>query len=184
MREATTSALIVIDMQQASLSSDDKYDVNGVVNRINALAAKIRSADGSVIFIQHNGTAEEGLLPNTAGWQLLETLQTAPTDTLIQKTTNDAFYNTTLEKHLRARCVENLIVCGWATDFCVDSTIRAAISRDYFVSVAADCHTVSDRPYANARTVIEYHNWLWENLITGRGTVQVQKAATISSIIE
>jgi hypothetical protein len=36
------------------------------------------------------------------------------------------------------------------------------------VLVAADGHTVSDRPHLDAPTIIRHHNWLWNNLITAR----------------
>ena len=58
-----------------------------------------------------------------------------------------------------------LIVTGCATDFCVDTTIRSANSRDYQVVVAADGHTTADRPHVDAGSLIQHHNWLWQNLI-------------------
>jgi nicotinamidase-related amidase len=64
-------------------------------------------------------------------------------------------------------------VTGCATDFCVDTTVRAAASRDYEVVVVADGHTTRDRPHLDAASIIEHHNWMWENLILPRSQVRV-----------
>ena len=172
-------ALIIIDMQEASISNSDKFDVDGVVHRINKLSKRVRDVGGIVIFIQHNGTEEEGLLPNTEGWNILSSLEMTDTDTLIQKTTNDSFYNTELHSYLSNIGVKSLIICGWATDFCVDTTIKAAVSREYIVSVASDCHTVSNRSYMKADVVIKYYNWLWTHIITPNKNIQVLKESQL-----
>ena len=53
---------------------------------------------------------------------------------------------------------------GWATDLCVDATVRSAAALGFQV-VVANAHTVSDRPHLDARQVIEHHHWVWRNLI-------------------
>jgi nicotinamidase-related amidase len=71
------------------------------------------------------------------------------------------------------RGATRLLVTGCATDFCVDTTIRAAASRDYEVVVVADGHTTADRPHVDARSVMRHHNWVWENLIHPRTRIEV-----------
>ena len=61
----------------------------------------------------------------------------------------------------------------------MDTTIRAAASRDYEVVVAEDGHTTADRPHVDAVSVIRHHNWLWENLIHPKVQVQVLPASRI-----
>ena len=61
-----------------------------------------------------------------------------------------------------------LIITGCATDFCVDTTIRAAASRNFEVVVVEDGHTTADRPHVDALSVMRHHNWVWENLIHPR----------------
>ena len=58
-----------------------------------------------------------------------------------------------------------MLVCGWATDFCVDSTVRSTVSHGFPTVVASDAHTLSDRPHLAAPAVIRHHNWLWGELI-------------------
>lgn len=173
-------ALIIIDMQQASIANSNKYDTLGVVQRINLLAQRVRQYQGLVIFIAHDGEAAEGLLPHSAGWQVLDSLVQTNSDIIIRKTANDAFYHTRLASTLKESNIEDLIICGWATDFCVDTTIKSALSQNYQVTVAADCHTLSDRLNINAPTVISYFNWLWANMLSTKFTVMVQNATDIS----
>jgi nicotinamidase-related amidase len=166
-------ALVIIDLQEASFANARYHDQQGVLTRINQLSAHVRSRGGAVIFIQHDGTEAEGLRPYTAGWRILSFMERVEGDLIVRKTTNDAFCGTTLDHELERLAVNRLIICGWATDFCVDSTVRAAVSRGHKVAVASDCHTVADRPGISAADVVAYHNWLWPNLLTPNGPVTV-----------
>jgi len=81
---------------------------------------------------------------------------------------NDPFAATALYPTLQRLAPDRLLVAGWATDFCVDSTVRSAVSHDYHVVVAGDAHTLGDRPHLAAPDVIRHHNWLWSGLLTNR----------------
>jgi len=87
---------------------------------------------------------------------------------VIEKTLNDPFVRTSLKETLERIAPARVLVAGWATDPCVDSTIRSAFSNDYYVVVVSDGHTVSDRPHLDAATVIRHHHWVWSDLITNR----------------
>jgi hypothetical protein len=65
----------------------------------------------------------------------------------------------------------------------VDSTIRAAISRDYEVIVGEDCHTVSDRTIT-AEQVIKHHNGIWSHLLAPGKPVKVLPAKEIEQMLE
>jgi nicotinamidase-related amidase len=158
-------ALVIVDMQVASFADNDKHDVSGVVHRINRLADSVREGGGTVVFIQHDGTEQDGLTPDTPGWQVLPSLETRSEDLFIRKTMNDAFAGTRLFDDLLERSVNTLGVAGWATDHCVDSTIRSAVSRGFRVVVPSDAHTVSDREHLTALQIIDHHNRTWAGLI-------------------
>jgi nicotinamidase-related amidase len=87
----------------------------------------------------------------------------------IRKTTCDAFYRTTLESELRSIGATALLLTGYATEFCVDSTLRNAASKDFQVVVASDAHTTNDQPVLPAKLVREHYNWTWANCSSGRG---------------
>ncbi len=165
--------LLIIDMQNASFSNAERYDAEGVVSRINRLSGHIREHGGAVIFIQHDGTPENGHTPFTPGWEILPSLTQCEGDRLVRKILCDAFYQTDLHRILTELATDRLIVTGCATDFCVDTTIRAAVNYGYHVVVAADCHTTADRPHLKAEQVIQHHNWVWRNLLVPDKKVDV-----------
>jgi nicotinamidase-related amidase len=161
-------ALIVVDMQIGLLNGEPKHDLHGVIERINRLAAKVRARSGTVIFVQHCSGTEDDFVPGTPGWALLPELHRIPADIVIRKTLNDAFAGTDLMARLEEIAPDRILITGWATDFCVDATVRSAVSNHHDVVVVTDGHTLSDRPHLDAASVIRHHNWVWSNLITRR----------------
>ena len=81
---------------------------------------------------------------------------------------NDPFAGTDLAARLKEIAPERIFITGWATDLCVDATVRSAVSNHYDVVVVTDGHTLNDRPHLDAASVIRHHNWVWSNLITQR----------------
>jgi len=167
------TGLLVIDMQVGLFEGGTRYDADGVVERINALARAVRADGGVVVFVQHeDGDAYAHGAP---GWQLLPALDVHREDLRVGKTACDSFYHSHLEKVLHENGIKRLLVTGCATDFCVDTTIRSAASKDYEVVVAADGHTTADRPHLPAEKIIEHHNWMWAKLILPGRPVTVVK---------
>jgi nicotinamidase-related amidase len=174
------TGLLVIDMQAGLFVPESpRHDADGVVDRINELARAVRRAGGVVVFVQHDGPTGDPFEPGADGWRLLPSLERGAGDVVVHKTACDAFYRTELAEVLEKHGATRLIVTGCATDFCVDTTIRAAASKDYEVVVAEDGHTTADRPHVDAVSVIRHHNWVWENLIHPKVRVQVLPASRI-----
>jgi nicotinamidase-related amidase len=171
-------ALLVIDMQIGLFDGDTpRYDAEGVVQRINEIARAVRTASGIVIFIQHEDAGK--LTPETEGWQILPSLERLDIDLLLRKQACDSFYETELPDLLEQHGVQTLIITGCATDFCVDTTIRAAASRNYEVVVVKDGHTTRDRSHLDAKSIITHHNYMWENLILPRNEVKVLPTSSV-----
>lgn len=167
-------ALLIIDMQKGSFTSDTpRYDTQGILKRINKIAAIFRGEGYPVIFIQHDGSKENEFVPNTLGWELLEELESNPNDLVISKTANDSFYQTNLEKKLKGLNIEELIITGCATDFCVESTVQSALTKNFNVTVMKDGHTTGERPHLSAIKIIEHYNWIWQNMIPTQGMLRV-----------
>ena len=158
-------ALLIVDMQEGILRGEPKHDLEGVVTRIDRLAARVRKRQGRVLFIQHGGAPGDVFEPLTPGWALLRAIKRMPGDKVVHKTFNDPFFDTPLESELSALAPERVLVTGWATDFCVDACVRSAVTRGFNVVVVGDCHTLSDRPHLRAPLVIEHHHYVWKNLI-------------------
>jgi nicotinamidase-related amidase len=132
------AAVLVIDMQVGVLG--DCHDAPGVSARCAALVDRARSGGAPVIWIQDH----DDLPLESAQWQLVEVLLPAPDEVRVQKTRRDSFVGTDLEGILQRLGVEQLVVCGAQTDFCVQTTAFSAAVRGFDVVLASDAHTTVD----------------------------------------
>ncbi len=171
-------AIIVVDMQVGLLEGPPKHDLQGVIQRINALTAMVRQQSGTVIWVRHCGKPGDGFERDAEGWSFLPELNRHLDDVVVEKTLNDPFVRTSMLQTLERIAPDRLLVTGWATDSCVDSTVRSAVSNDYDVVVVSDGHTVSDRPHLDAVGVIRHHHWVWSDLLTNR-SVRIMTAAQL-----
>ena len=167
--------MLIVDMQVGLLNGDPKHDLPGVIDRINRLAANVRAQSGIVIFIQHCGDAGDDFEPQSPGWALLPELVRDPADVVVQKSMNDPFAGAELQARLGRIAPDRVLVTGWATDLCVDATVRSAVSNQHNVVVVTDAHTLSDRPHLDAVSIMRHHHWVWCNLIAQK---PVRLAAT------
>lgn len=74
--------------------------------------------------------------PNSA--DIISELAPLPGELVIAAHTYDKFYGTPLDLALRSQEIRYLAVTGVTTDICVNSTVLAAASRDYRVTVVTD----------------------------------------------
>ena len=152
------TALVIIDVQQGLFDeAPGPADADAVIERINTLSARARASDVPVILVQHEVPGTQ-LQHGSPGWQLDSRLQAAPADHRIRKTTPDSFLRTGLDEVLAFSGVEQLVVCGYATEFCVDTTTRSAAAHGYAVILAADAHTTHNKAHAGAAQIRIHHN--------------------------
>jgi nicotinamidase-related amidase len=158
-----TSALLVIDFQKGLVDAAPlPGDAAQVAANINRLTARARSAGAPVLFIQHENGSE--LLHGSAAWELSDHLHVKPQDYRVRKRTPDSFLGTDLQELLAKHAVKHVLVCGYASEFCVDTTVRRAAAHGYTVTIAADAHTTHDKPHADAARIREHHNATLSNI--------------------
>jgi nicotinamidase-related amidase len=103
--------LLVVDMQTALLEGPPKHDLDGVIDRINRLAAKVRSQAGKIIFVQHvDDGGNVGPLPPAC--QLLPDLEREPSDIVVHKHLNDAFAGSNLKARLDDIAPDRLLIAA------------------------------------------------------------------------
>ena len=170
------TALLVIDVQSVLVASADQGpDVVAVIHR---LIERARGSGTPVIYLQHSDATYPPLTKGAAGWHIHADVAPKPGELVIEKTASDAFYRTDLQAELERLAVERLIVCGLQTEFCVDTTCRAAFSRGFEVVLAADAHTTTDA-IASASIVVQHHNYALANLAHPRRRIAVVPSAEI-----
>ncbi len=176
----SASALIVIDMQIGSFTPmTARHDSHGLVARLNALAERVRAHSGIVNFVRHDGPEGDPHHPSRPGWHILPALEVLPGDRIMAKTAWDAFLDTELESILKAHDIDELIITGCATDYCVDTTVRSALARGYKTTVPSDGHTTADRSHLNAVQIIAHHNAIWSEFIAPGGGARVCPCADV-----
>jgi ureidoacrylate peracid hydrolase len=80
-------------------------------------------------------TCREG----TWGAEFYEGIAPRSTERVVIKHRYSAFINTDLNTVLKARNIQSVLVCGVATNVCVETTARDAYIYDYYVTMIDDC---------------------------------------------
>jgi len=175
-----TTALLIIDVQRALCAGEyECHDITRVIDTINGLSARARKAGVTVVLIQHN-EKNSPLAHGAEGWQLADGLNAAPSDLRVDKTANDSFYQTNLQKLIPREDFERLVICGLQTDYCVNATVRQAHQLGYDVELAADAHSTVDNGNMSAEDIIAEHNKDWAHLTGSVARIDVKPAAEIA----
>ena len=175
---ARETALVVIDMQTI-LFDPEPAEAEAVIARINGLASRARAVGVPVVWVQHE-TVGGDLVADTPGWRLHPGLAAAPDDVYVRKTMSDAFLRTGLHALLADRGVRHVTVCGYSSEFCVDSSVRGAASRGYAVTLAADAHTSHDKPHATGLQIRLHENETLRNISSFHVVIDAVPAAEIA----
>ncbi|MEN7527406.1 MULTISPECIES: cysteine hydrolase family protein [unclassified Cupriavidus] len=174
-----TTALIVIDVQQG-LCEGEYAGVGweGMVERINGIARRVREAGLPVIFVQHE-SASDFLKFGSPRWQLAPGLDVHASDLQVRKTTPDSFHNTDLAAVLQTHGVKELIICGMQSQYCVDTTTRRALALGYPVTLVSDGHTTVASGELSAAQIARHHNQTLAGIISFGPRVTLQAAADV-----
>jgi ureidoacrylate peracid hydrolase len=170
-----STALVVVDMQNHFVAPgfmNETPTAREIVPAINRLAAGLREMGGQVVWIKNstNDTWDSWsvyhhylMTPERAkqryasmdesaeGHQLWPPLDVRPGDTQMPKNRYSAFIqgSSDLERHLRSRGIDTILVAGTATQVCCESTARDASMLNFKTLMIAD---------ANATSTDELHN--------------------------
>lgn len=152
------TALLVIDVQVAMFAEDDPvYDGANLLEKLKTLIARAREAGIPVIYVRH---AEEGS-PMAYGlptWQIHPEIAPQEGDLVVDKRFPDSFMQTRLKPELEARGIKKLIVSGLQTEYCVDTTCRAAFNLGYDLTLVKDAHSTWPNSVLTAPQIIAHHN--------------------------
>ena len=176
------AALLVIDVQNEFCAPTSFWrrgaedGIDRMVANVTRLLAQARRAGVRVIYVQmialpglaswspaytrfmilKNRVPLERAGPLPGSWEaeIVAEVAPAPGELVIEKHCSSAFVDTGLERVLREAGVESVIVCGVATHACVESTIRDAFNRDFYVVEVEDCVTAADRALHEASLAV------------------------------
>jgi ureidoacrylate peracid hydrolase len=162
-----STALLVVDMQNAFVHPKGFAHVEkaeGIVPNINRLAAALRDAGGTVIWIRVS-VADSGrgawamyfdhftpederenwraqLMPGHFSHEFCAGLDIRAADWIVDKDRFSAFIQdaSPLEERLRDASIDTVLVTGTLTNCCCESTARDAMMRDFRTLMIADAN--------------------------------------------
>ncbi|PKO87769.1 MAG: cysteine hydrolase [Betaproteobacteria bacterium HGW-Betaproteobacteria-12] len=152
---ADKTALLLIDYQneyrRGPLALPDEATASAVTRRLRAWA---QAAGLPVIHVQHVAPAGSPLFGSgSSGAAPLDGLAPAAGQSVIAKRLPSSFAGTGLAEVLQAAAIDTLLLAGYMTHNCVDSTAREAFHRGYRVGVVADACATRDLPAIGGATI-------------------------------
>ncbi len=157
---SSEQALIVIDMQEGLFRGPAApHCADAVLSNIRLLIAKARRAQVPVFFVRHIGPDDSPFSEHGPLTKLIPELDVdAERDIVLTKKHPSCFRDTELQLQLSHRGVKQLVIAGMKTEFCVDTTCRAAPELGFWTVLIADAHTTMDNPHLSANEIIGHHN--------------------------
>jgi nicotinamidase-related amidase len=182
-----TKALIIIDVQNAILEGKGTPErqshidaaLNETVVRLQRLQDRARMAGAPVVMVQHDGDKGHRLAVGGVGWAIRAEVAPGPDEVVVHKKSCDAFFETDLADRLGERSVTHLVVGGCMTQFCVDTTVRRAVSLGYDVTLISDGHSTADMGDLVFDQIIAHHNATLDDFDAGNHSVEVRAAREI-----
>ncbi|MCC3357756.1 isochorismatase family protein [Bacillus sp. REN16] len=143
---------------------------------IKQLTAKAEMEGTHIFYVQFE---DEGMLRNgTQFWKFAPGINPRAEDVIIPKQAADSFYGTNLAEKLQQLGIEHLVVVGFRTEYCVDTTCRAALSLGYHVTLVEDGYTTHEGELS-ATQIIKHHNQILANLIVLDRGIEVVPASRV-----
>jgi nicotinamidase-related amidase len=160
-----TTALFVLDNVDPICVSQPKCK-GGMLPAIAALLGRARKAGVTVVYATR--------APTISKW--LPEVAPAPGDITIVSNAQDRFYNTDLDKALKAKGITTLILTGWKVSGSVLYTSVGSTLRDYTNVVPVDASVAA----SDYETAIGIYQILNQNSANPTNTPLKPKATTLS----
>ena len=149
------SALVIIDAQNTYREGVMKLDgVEPALQECKALLERFRAAGRPIFHIQHDAGAGSPYDLTAPIGQISDVVAPVDGEPVITKNFPNSFTQTNLGDQLKAADVQNLILAGFMSHMCVNSTARGAFSLGYNPTVVASATATRALPSrASGKTV-------------------------------
>lgn len=153
-------ALLIIDMQQGLFHGPvSPYQADALLANVCLLIEKARQAEVPVFFARHTGPDDSLFSAQSPLTQLLPEMGVnGEWDIVIIKRYPSCFQHTDLAHRLAQADVKQLVIAGMKTEFCVDTTCRAASALGWRTVLISDAHSTMDNERLSAPDIIGHHN--------------------------
>ena len=165
---STRPALIIIDMQKGMATPAAGPRNNPAAESHAAqLLQHWRAQQAPVVHIRHISRTKGSLFwPGQVGAEFQDALQPLEHEQVFEKNVPDAFIHSGLERWLRVRGIEAVVIVGVSTNNSVESTARTAGNLGFRTTVVSDATYTYDKvDYAGVlRSAAEVHAMALANL--------------------
>ncbi|MCQ8266034.1 cysteine hydrolase [Streptococcus suis] len=152
------SALLVIDIQNL-LVKEKPYAIEERLALWQDSLAQARQAGLEVIHVRHH---DQELVKGTADWEIHSIVAPLASEKIFDKTFNSAFKETGLHAYLQEKGIEQLILMGMATNFCVDTTVKVAFEYGYQLAIIKDGTTTGFTGNLSPKDLIDQYQMIWD----------------------
>ncbi|WP_373756852.1 cysteine hydrolase family protein [Streptococcus ferus] len=149
--------LLAIDIQNLMVE-EKPYAIEERLQLWRDSLAKARQAGVEVIHVRHRS---EELVEGSPAWQIHESVAPLAGEVIIDKTYNSAFKETELQAYLDEQGIEQLIIMGMSTNFCIDTTIKVAYELGYQLAVIQDGTTTGFSGKVDLKGLIDQYETIW-----------------------
>lgn len=133
-----SSALVIIDAQQTYREGVMQLEgVEPALEECRTLLERFRAAGRPVFHIQHDAGPGSPYDVTAPIGQIAAPVAPVDGEAVIVKNFPNSFANTDLDEQLKAAGIENLILVGFMSHMCVNSTARGAFTLGYNPTVVA-----------------------------------------------
>jgi nicotinamidase-related amidase len=141
------AALVVIDCQNTYRRGVMQLEgVEDALGEVERLLERARAAGVPIFHIMHDaGPGTPYDIREDIG-RICDRAAPRPDEPVIVKHYPNAFWETDLDARLRERGVKNLVLAGFMTHVCVNSTARGAFNLGYNATVIGDATATRDLP--------------------------------------
>ncbi|WP_312934759.1 cysteine hydrolase family protein [Pseudomonas sp.] len=152
-------ALLILDLQVGLVHGPETpWRCEALLETLNTLMHRARSAGAPIFLARHIGPPGSPIEPGSPLTMIAQELELLGGEVVFEKQRPNAFILTGLAEHLRACGATGVVVTGMKTQYCVDSTCRAARDLGFDTVLVSDGHTCADTPLITAKDIIAHHN--------------------------
>ena len=132
-------ALLVIDVQNEYFTGKLKvtYPSDSLDNILNVMDYA-KANNMIIIIVQHTAFSGETFVKGSNEWEMHAEILKKHYDYHIEKTKPSSFHKTNLEEILRKENIEGVVISGYMTQMCCDTTAREAFHKGYAVEFLSD----------------------------------------------
>ena len=135
-------ALLVIDVQDEYVSGRLPIAYPPVTHSLERIGAAMDAASARsipVILVAHSAPEDSPVFARgSAGAAVRPEIESRPHDLFIEKELPSSFTGTPLEERLREMGIDTLVIAGYMTQLCCESTARDGVHRGFGVEFLSD----------------------------------------------